>query len=256
MLEAAEKQTYYIILETGLGGRYDATNTAYIQHKTTVITTMGQDHAHLLGKNIYSILAEKTAIARGGAVFVGYNKDFIIEAIRANLPGMDIRLPDFSRLPEAEKLFTKPYSYNYLNALNVAEYLLGKEQPILPAPLPPCRLERFGRVILDGAHNPSGLISLMKSFGENIPSAVVVGITNDRDITKHLHIIKSYIKNIYLTLIPDNERSASVDELKKTDQTVFNDPKDALEAAQASYSGDILVTGSLYLCAHVREMLI
>ncbi len=63
MLYFAEEQPYFCILETGLGGRLDATN-AVSEKALTVITRIGLDHVEYLGNTVGEIAAEKAGILR------------------------------------------------------------------------------------------------------------------------------------------------------------------------------------------------
>ncbi len=262
MIFCAEAKPDFLILETGLGGRFDATNTNLIKTKTPVLATMGQDHQMLLGNKITDIINEKIAVVRENSpLFIGYNPDFVVDYVAGALPACDVR-PLFSDprvlqiRGDVEKLYNKPFSYNYLNAHRVAEYLLGTEFPAELLPLPPCRQERIGRVLLDGAHNPSGLISLLHGLPA-VPAAAVLSSTVDRDLHKFCHILSSKIKSIFLTAIPGNPRSYTEAQLRKIQDTdVYMAPEDALNAALNAVAGDVLVCGSLYLCAYLRSLLL
>lgn len=64
-----EEEAEYIILETGLGGRLDATNS--IEHPVlTVITSIGMDHTEILGDTIEKIAAEKAGIIKPGVPLI------------------------------------------------------------------------------------------------------------------------------------------------------------------------------------------
>ena len=53
------KKVDYVVIETGLGGRYDATNTVSRSDKLSVITKIGLDHVAILGKTIEAISLQK-----------------------------------------------------------------------------------------------------------------------------------------------------------------------------------------------------
>lgn len=72
MLWFREKNTEYCILETGLGGRLDATN-AVAEKELAVITHMGYDHTEYLGDTLEQIAAEKAGILQAGAAAVYWN---------------------------------------------------------------------------------------------------------------------------------------------------------------------------------------
>lgn len=60
-----QKAPDYVILETGLGGRLDATNTVAVR-ELSVITRIGMDHMQYLGDTVSEIAAEKAGILRAG----------------------------------------------------------------------------------------------------------------------------------------------------------------------------------------------
>jgi dihydrofolate synthase/folylpolyglutamate synthase len=259
ILFCEEVKPDFLILETGLGGRFDATNTDFIKGKTPVLTSMGQDHQLLLGSGISDIINEKIAIVKGNTpLFLGYNPGFVVDFIINSLPGCDVR-PLFNDpaavkiREETENLYHKPFSYNYLNAHRVAEYLLDTEFSPELFPLPPCRMEKFGRIILDGAHNPAAIISILRGL-PSLPAAAVVSSTIERDLFKFCRVLSSKSVRIFLTVIPGNPRSCTEAQLRKIqNRDIYLNPEDALNAALKAVTGDILVCGSLYLCACLRN---
>lgn len=62
----------YAVMETGLGGQYDATNAVNRQDKTAVITPVGFDHMSVLGNNIEDIARHKAKIIRGNNLAVAH----------------------------------------------------------------------------------------------------------------------------------------------------------------------------------------
>jgi dihydrofolate synthase/folylpolyglutamate synthase len=254
MLLAGREKLDYLILETGLGGMFDATNTNYISEKLPVITTIAQDHKNWLGSKIEDIIEAKLGIIRHSEItFIGYNQDFIIDIISKSLPDRDLRYIPIEKRLEAERYYPYPFSLNYLNAHNVAEFLLQRSLPFVQLPLPPCRQERFGRVLLDGAHNPSGLMELLKGY---TPDIAIISTTSDRDIKKFCEILSRKVDRIILTTLPDSFRAYSVEKLNRLPYEFIQNPIDALNIALKDTDGDILVAGSFYLCGHIRKYLI
>ena len=75
-----EMKTDYCVIETGLGGRLDATNV--LNPLAVVITTISLEHTNVLGNTIEQIASEKAAIIKNGAnVFTGILKDDAEEVI-------------------------------------------------------------------------------------------------------------------------------------------------------------------------------
>jgi dihydrofolate synthase/folylpolyglutamate synthase len=252
MLYAGIKKPDFLVLETGLGGRFDATNTNYIKRKIPVITNIALDHREILGSNIYSVLNEKLAIIKDNApIFVGLCKSFIMDEIRTKFASAEIITPSEADAAHALRYVQYPFNNNLALAICVSEYISGRELPHKAYPLPPCRQERFGRFILDGAHNESGLLSLIKSF-PNV-GGILISTTKERDINKFIRILFKLTKNIIATTIPDNHRSIDSSAVKDVD--FIDDPLSALAVLEKRSEGDILVTGSLYLCSFIRHFL-
>ncbi|MCX8084767.1 MAG: Mur ligase family protein [Calditerrivibrio sp.] len=236
------------ILETGMGGRLDATNV--VDEKIPVITTISQDHINFLGKDIYGIVDEKIAIVKGNPVFfVGKNKQFIIDYILKKM--YDKKIYIIQDRPKVD-FYVDPYCYNYSLAKSVVEYLLGVEIEDQRLALPPCRLERVGRFILDGSHNPNGLLSTLKVLDVD---TAIFSCTRDRPVYKMIEILKKRVKHIILTEIPGNDRSIDVEGIKGDNLFRIKDPLDAIyKSIYISSKSDILITGSLYLCGFLRKI--
>lgn len=249
----------FLILETGLGGRYDATNADIYPAKTPVITSISQDHKDILGAKISDILQEKLAIARDNSpVFVANNPDFIMSKCREALPNAEIITPTANNVEFAKVIYNEPYCYNYANAHNIVSWLLGRDAGFSLLKLPPCRQEWFGNVMLDGAHNISGLLSLVKSFKNRTLKFAIVSLTADRDTKRYLSLLSKWVSNIILTTIPNNQRSITAVTAADLPCEFVENPTDALKYAKARIKASemLLITGSLYLCAYLRPYLI
>jgi dihydrofolate synthase/folylpolyglutamate synthase len=254
MLYADLKKPDFLVVETGLGGRFDATNTNYIKKKYPVITHIASDHKEILGRNIYGILDEKLAIIKDNSpVFIGTCKGFIMDKI-LSVAVAEIITPSGEALTRALRFVPYPFNNNLALAIRVSEYICGKSITYKDYPLPPCRQERFGRIILDGAHNESGMLSLVKNFPK--VSGVLLSSTKERDIKKFLRILRKCADNIILTSIPGNPRTIGKDDAYQAGCRTFSEnPLSALAELENKSDGVILVTGSLYLCSFVRSVL-
>lgn len=244
----------YTILETGMGGRLDATNV--IEKKLPVITSISQDHTNFLGTNIFDILWEKLSIIKeNNTFFIGYNRDFIYKKIAEMLPDKNMKIVDLSNIEKIYEVYPKPYSYNYLLAMDVSKYITEREIPLYKdLKLPPCRIEKIGRFWLDGSHNPSGLINTIGIFDAD---TVVFSCTQERPLLKMINILQTKFKNIIITEIPENERTISIDKIGGIENIILiKDPFEAInKSIDISNKSDIVVMGSFYLCAYVREFL-
>lgn len=240
------------VLETGLGGRLDATNTRVINNKICVITSVSQDHAQILGSNVYKIADEKIKIARTSSpVFLGVNKESIKKHIKETITNVIYETvpTDF-----AKEYYPHPYSENYSLAHEVLEYVIGKSLPDYRGLLlPQCRLEEIENVILDGSHNPAGVIALKKSGRLTNVKTIIFSSTKDRDPSVILNILKQISDNIIFTSVPGNTRI--VNEVPENiDCKTILEPEAAFAEAKKT-GGDILVTGSFFLCAYIKRKL-
>ncbi|MCI6476207.1 MAG: Mur ligase family protein [Mucispirillum sp.] len=249
----AEKSPDFTILETGLGGKYDATNTNTINNKLCVITSMGQDHTAYLGNNIYGIINEKLGILRDNSTLVlAYNKPFVLNHIKKTVKNIVKSIDKEMIIEDID--YPYPYNENYTTASYIYKLLLNKEFKYNKnLKLPPCRMEKIGNIILDGSHNMPGILKIINTWKKQNISAVIFTVTNDRNIENTAEILKHVSNNLIVTTLPGNIRS--IDECKNNNVIFIQSPKDALEYALNSYNGTILVTGSFYLCAYIKEYL-
>ena len=125
----------------------------------------------------------------------------------------------------------------------------------------PGRLERFGRVVLDGAHNPEAVKSLCKcvySAGKGGPVHVLFASFRDKNIAVELPDLDNRCASITLTTF-DHRRARKEAEymLYIEDHPFVEDPIVALKGLLEQYPEDtILVTGSLYFVGVIRKAIL
>lgn len=246
----AQNNPDYTILETGLGGRYDATNTSLINDKLCVITSMGYDHAAYLGNNIYSIINEKLGIVRENSnIILAYNKPYVYNYIKSKINNSI----DFIDKSESENSsYPYPYSENFSTANRIYKTLLNKEfDKNILLQLPPCRMEQSGRIVLDGSHNMQGVLKIRNTWKKYNFDAILTTVTNDRDIKNTVEILKTVSNNIVVTTLPENIRS--IDSFNDDSVKFISSPLEAFDFILKEYKSNILVTGSFYLCAIIKE---
>ncbi len=239
------------VIETGLGGRFDSTNI--LDKKIPVITSISMDHTEYLGNDIITIANEKLAIIKDNPVFfLGKNNDEVRSHVYEQFQDRTVVEPEYSDTPYLG--FEDPYSNNLRLAEAVCDHICKGGVPD-DLKLPMCRMERFGRFVLDGAHNEDGLVKLAQSYRGKAP-VIIFSCTRDRDAQKHINILKSVASDIIVTQIPDNERSIDVNNLNVNISKRANVLDAVKLAVELNRNTDILVCGSLYLCAAVREILV
>jgi dihydrofolate synthase / folylpolyglutamate synthase len=162
------------VIEAGLGGRLDATNT--IPSKVTVLTSIGLDHTEWLGQTELEIAAEKLAVLRDQTTLVlGEVSAEVRVLAEETAQQRNARLVVAPPEPEFEVRLRAPGEFqrrNFALACAAAEAFLGRLEPELAAEVAatvtvPGRLEQLAErppVFVDAAHNPAGAAALAESL--------------------------------------------------------------------------------------------
>jgi dihydrofolate synthase/folylpolyglutamate synthase len=239
----------FAVLEVGLGGRLDATNS--VEPIASAITSISFDHEQYLGDTLAAIAAEKAGVIRPGIPLVfGPLEPEARSVIVAMCEGAGARAVEAHAGVEVEsktvdgrtsiKLKTERASYGWIplalrgahqvsNALVAVRLLeeLGRKAPIglgaivsglrdvtWPGRLQLVETADGKRVLLDAAHNPAGASVLAnylkREFGEPLP--FVFGAMRDKDATAMLKILLSVASAVVVTE-PSNSRARPAEEL-------------------------------------------
>lgn len=244
------------IIETGLGGRLDATNI--ITPILSIITSISLDHTEVLGETIEKITKEKAGIIkRHVPVIIGPNVPFkLLESAAAehNSPLVQV-LGNFTHFEDENNALAKAA----LEYLNIPEqYILQglKTKPI-------CRMETFNyqgkTIVLDVAHNPDGLTRLFSGLKEIYPDKplrIIFGLSQNKDLEACLKIIKNAGEHFHLCSAR-NGRGASVETLSslfhadKTKISCHESVEDAICKA-LNYNDIIIICGTFFIMSDAR----
>ena len=121
-------------------------------------------------------------------------------------------------------------------------------------------------IILDGAHNPDGMLALSRHIKNARPKGdiiAVIGMLADKDVHSSLMQLKG-IPSLVIATQPSNPRRMEAHKLAEIAKTVFDDvtyiedPFEAVDAAlsKAGTDNTVLICGSLYLASQLREKLL
>ncbi len=287
LLAFADANVELAILETGLGGRLDATTAANAE--IAAITRIDLDHQQYLGDTIEEIAAEKAAIIHEGSeVVVGEQAQAAMEVILEQCHAVGVgpiltitggitgSIESVSAMPPSASFPTLGLAgrHQFENAeIAIAlarvlrEYFSISDDDILMGlrdARHPGRLERVGQFLFDGAHNIGGARALRIYLDEFVdrPVTMIFGAMSDKNVGEIASVLFPKADRLILTM-PDNARATSADDLLQfapdfDRDRVFVTPGAAAaidKAREVSGKQDvILVTGSLYLVGEVRRI--
>ena len=212
------------ILETGLGGRLDATNVIE-QNLCAIITQIDLDHTERLGDTKEKIAFEKAGIIKKNCPVItsmGY------EAIKDKADEMDsmfILAPPFVRSDFIEALSLKGNHQveNLALAINAINYLFKNinDETIIQALKKvknPCRFQYFPieNLIVDASHNPNGVQALRNNLDDyfsNEKRRFIFGCLRNKDYEKMMNILFREGDEIYLNGF-DYPNACTYEELK------------------------------------------
>ena len=246
LLAFAEAEVEVGILETGLGGRLDATTAANAE--ICAITRIDLDHQEYLGETIEEIAAEKGAIIRAGSrVIIGEQQPAALRVILEQCKAVSVeqRLVGGGNTSGSESAVPLTEEANGTPSLPVgfppvrlglkgkhqvenaavavaiakelrAEFAIPDDAIItgLQSATHEGRLEYDGRFLFDGAHNIGGAKALAAYIDEfeHRPITLIFGAMADKPVDEILKLLASRVERIVLTQ-PANERALHYDDL-------------------------------------------
>ncbi len=255
------------VIETGLGGRLDATNV--LCPVLTIITSISLDHTELLGNSIELITLEKAGII----------KPTIPVIIGPQVP-LDVIKPICHQ--KRSTLWQVSQNFSCFDEENSAVARLALKHLKLPTDLieqalkvrPACRLQEYHlqaahlppKIILDVAHNEQGLKSLFQAIREKYPLEalhVICGLSASKDVARCLTVIGTQAQSLYL-IEADNERAATLTSLSQllTAQGFGHEPLEAFNqtlktafARAKAQEAVVVICGTFFIMAAVKSFM-
>lgn len=254
----ADAKVDYAVLETGLGGRLDATNVCVPE--LCVITRIGLDHCDWLGDTVEKIASEKAGIIKPHVpVVLGENLPevrAVVEARAREVGAPFLYAPDVASAADVPRDFPLGGTFNRENAVTALAALkvLGKGDASGFADVVwPGRFQRVENFIIDGAHNPPAAHALAEALRElhlSEPLALIAGFCGDKDVGDVLSILAPFVKKGY-AVRTNNPRSLSAEETAEKMRAAGIDavaaPSLAAAISSASSAPRALICGSLFL---------
>lgn len=279
-----KKDMDYAIIETGLGGLYDATNIVKNENKIVALTKIGKDHTEILGKTIKEISKQKAGIIqKNNIVFSMQQKSAATKVIKIIARNNNSKIfYTFNNCKFDLGLKGSFQKENCTLALKVVNFLSDRDnfqldkQTVQKALLKikfPGRFEKkqFGDkvVIFDGAHNVQKITAFVKSLKQEFPNKkfdFLVAFKFKKDFNGILQKIVPVAESATITNFQDIKRDLGIsaeaptkvthilDKLNYTNYKVIFDSRKAFKKCIQKQDRNILVvTGSLYLIAEIYK---
>lgn len=273
MLYFAERGVDIIILETGMGGRLDATNA--VPKDVALITPIDIDHAQYLGSTIYEIAGEKAAIAAWHRPLLSAPQPpDAVRAIHEAAQRMDI---DYRIVTEECELplglrgaYQRRNAALALAALRALPHFLCSDAELergLRDVRWPGRFEEvMPGVIMDGAHNPQAIRALVQTwqgtYGAEKACCIYAG-SADKALTEVLSMLSPVVNRWILPpvqsprILPSEQTAQMVSACSDAPVSLPVTLKDALDEAQTlSAAGQrVLICGSFFLIGEAKALL-
>ncbi len=253
----AENDVEVVVLETGLGGRYDATNVIK-NNLCAIITHIDLDHTERLGNTRDKIAFEKAGIIKQGCPVITAEG---FEAIRDAADEKDSLLMMIVPYEYSENLALKGtfQTENLSLALSAIRLVYPNISPAiveeaLKKVKHPARFQVIEdkNLIIDGAHNPNGIVALRCSldfFYPNKRRRFVFGCLKNKDYEKMVSLLFEKNDEIYFFHF-NNPNSCTVEELQAVCKFPSKEFKSLNELEQRSDTMTI-VCGSFYMLSEI-----
>ncbi|MDR1101037.1 MAG: bifunctional folylpolyglutamate synthase/dihydrofolate synthase [Clostridiales bacterium] len=268
----------YVVMETGLGGKEDATNVIP-PPEVAALTPISIDHTRVLGSTIGEITAQKCGIVKDGCRTVSSAqtpevREIITKLVQDVVFAPTVEILEMKQEGTRFKMGGETYEIRLLGAhqaenaataitaagcLNDARLTrdvikAGVKKANIPYRFEVTRDKTLGRgklLLRDGAHNPAGITALARAIRDYFPNrkiAVVMGCLADKDYASCVKILAPLTKS-FIAVTPDSPRALDARKLASiaAEFCEETDVAPSVDAAikKAAYGADIiLVCGS------------
>ncbi len=290
-----EQKVDYAVIETGLGGRLDATNV--IEPVASIITSISLEHTAYLGDTIEQIAFEKAGIIKmGKPVFVGRvppQAMDVIEKKASEKGSLFFAFPKFTFLTSDTAITQTPFgkfsiyetplkgNHQLINASLAVKAISENVQnpnPVLISRgisnvLQNTKIEgRYEiyrnnpRIIFDSAHNPEGIDSFIREFKKehNIyqRKVLIFGAMRDKNIKQMITTLSPFFDEIFITSAMD-ERAAKFVEIKSLFESSMlkiqslEKPETFItHFSNKEENSCLVVLGSMYLLGEIKSKIL
>lgn len=275
----SEQKCDFVVLETGMGGRLDATNIIE-KPIVSVITSIGLDHMQYLGETIEEIAAEKCGIIKQNCPVVSESNYNVREIIKSAAAEMNAELvfADGAESTEGGFIYKNQFyplalkgDYQRHNGAAVIETVnMLRKQGVTISDAAVCEglknvrwAARFefvrDNIVIDGGHNIDGIRALKSALeADGRRYGIVIAMMNDKAVGECVNEIAEGAEFVIATEIdmPRCETALNLASYAKN-AVAEADLKKAIDLAVAKIPQDgiLCICGSLYFAAEAREYL-
>lgn len=248
-----------VVLETGLGGRFDATNIIK-RNLCSIITHVDFDHTERLGNTIDEIASEKAGIIKPNCPCIVFEGREVYRDVTDELGSLLLMVAPFA--PTTELALKGSYQQENLSlALAAIEEVFPEvPQSVIDEGLRrvkhPCRFQYIEdkNLIIDGAHNPNGINSLRQSLDMYYPNTnrrFIFGCLKNKDYTKMVQSLFMQGDEIYFYHFK-HQNSCPVQELQKV---CLFESKELTPNTQIDFNDGHLniICGSFYMISELAQ---
>ncbi len=253
-----------IVLETGMGGRLDATTA--VPADVAVLTPIGLDHTKWLGDTLTEIATEKAGIALRGKPLISSAQEpeaqLAIERaanetqapltfVEQPLLGYSMKLPGAHQRENAALACEAMSAAGFQLSFDVVQYALSTLRW-------PGRFETLtDGTVLDAAHNPHAAHVLVKTWQEqygNRKVPIIFGAVADKETAEVLKIISEIANHFHFVPI-SSPRSLPLSDFPKLIEGITYTLSETVSEALTSVDAPRLITGSIFLLGEVKGLL-
>lgn len=264
-----EMECELIILETGMGGRLDATTA--VPADVCVITPIALDHSEWLGDTLEKVAGEKAGIicekkpvisaqqTREAAIVIAEEaeeKRALLTTVSGPLLGYSINLVGKHQAENAKLAIEAITALGIQLNFDAVKYALSNIQW-------PGRFETLSKqphIIIDGAHNPHAAYALVDTWKQQFggqKATLIFGAAEEKDVAQVLEILCSISDEVHLTPLDSPRTLSSEAAIKALPANTTHTSHANLESALTSLSdckNPILVAGSLFLIGEAKAL--
>jgi len=257
-----------VVLETGLGGRLDATNI--VLPLVSVLTSIDMDHQKWLGDTLGEIAAEKGGIIKPGVPIISGPQFAEVRTVLEQIAAAHSAPITYAEIPVEGLFIGLAGAHQRLNAAIAVNAIRMAGIPADPQALKeglanvywPGRFQRVNeRIVLDGAHNPAAMRSVVETWRECSgpqKATIIFGGLFDKDLQGMISTLSPLAARFLIVPIR-SQRAASPAEIEPLvpqhlPATQCASAEEALDLAHR-FDEQILVTGSLFLVGETLAIL-